>query len=222
MLDIDLPSTIVKSNRLAGPTYCRDEAVVRAGQEAWCRLRSNATWDDWKQVGKAHVIGRHTAMMAAGTNQPVGRLYNEAFGRWRHEFGFENLDKGDRARLFEVMDRLSEIEAWLANLTACARLRLNHPNAVLRKWKAQAAVPNSKAAPRPSPYAQLKNAHAELIEENYRLAHELAAGGDLWTAQDTPEDIAKVMIRTLSARKVERVARSILAQLKNQAKDGMP
>src|SRR6185503_19355947 len=76
MLDIATPSTSVKADRLAGPTY-PDEAVVRAGQEAWYRLRSNATWDDWRQVGKAHVIGRHKAMIEAGVNQPIGRLYNE-------------------------------------------------------------------------------------------------------------------------------------------------
>ena len=144
MLDIATPSTSVKADRLAGPTY-PDEAVVRAGQEAWCRLRSNATWDDWRQVGKAHVIGRHKAMIEAGVNQPIGRLYNEAFGTWQREFGFENLDKGDRARLFEVMGHLAEIETWLATLTTSERLRLNHPNTVLRKWKGSTVAPERDA-----------------------------------------------------------------------------
>jgi len=80
MLDIASPSTSVKTDRLGCPSYHPDEAVVRAGQEAWGRLRSNATWDDWKQVGKAHVIGRHKAMIDAGVNQPIGRRYNGAFG----------------------------------------------------------------------------------------------------------------------------------------------
>ena len=124
MLDIAAPSTTVKTDRLDCPTYHPDEAVVRAGQEAWCRLRSNATWDDWKHVGKAHLIGRHKAMIEAGVNQPIGRRYNEAFGTWQREFGFENLDKGDRARLFEVMGHLAKIEAWLATLTTSERLRL--------------------------------------------------------------------------------------------------
>jgi hypothetical protein len=150
MLDIALPSTRVKSDSLDSPSYHPDEAVVRAGQEAWGRLRSNATWDDWKQVGKAHVIGRHKAMIGAGVNQPIGRRYNEAFGTWQREFGFENLDQGDRARLFEVMGHLDEVDAWLATLTTSERLRLNHPTTVLRNWKRSTVFPNPNAAPKPS------------------------------------------------------------------------
>ena len=179
MLDIASPSTSVKTDRLDSPTYHPDEAVVRAGQEAWCRLRSNATWDDWKQVGKAHLIGRHKAMIEADVNQPTGRRYDEAFGAWQREFGFENLDKGDRARLFEVMGHLAKIEAWLATLTTSERLRLNHPNTVLRKWKGSTVVPDPNATPKPSPYAQLKDAHAQLIEEHHRLQQKIeTADGD--------------------------------------------
>ena len=217
MLDIATPSTSVKTDRLDCPAYHPDEAVVRAGQEAWCRLRSNATWDDWKQVGKAHVIGRHKAMIEAGVNQPIGRRYNEAFGAWQREFGFENLDKGDRTRLFEVMGHLTKIEAWLATLTTSDRLRLNHPTTVLRKWKGSTAVPDPNATPKPSPYAQLKDAHAQLIEENHRLQHRIeAADGDLWKATDTASDIAGVMIAALSPAKAERTAREILKKLKER------
>jgi hypothetical protein len=215
MLDIALPSTSVKTERLDCPTYHPDEAVVRAGQEAWCRLRSNATWDDWKQVGKAHLIGRHKAMIEAGVNQPIGRRYNEAFGTWQREFGFENLDKGDRARLFEVMGHLAKIEAWLATLTTSDRLRLNHPTTVLRKWKVATAIPDPNAAPKPSPYAQLKDAHAQVIEENHRLKHriETADAGDLWKPTDTAADIAAVMVATLSPAKAVRTAKEILIRV---------
>ena len=217
MLDIASPSTSVKTDRLDCPTYHPDEAVVRAGQEAWCRLRSNATWDDWKQVGNAHVIGRHKAMIEAGVNQPTGRRYNEAFGTWQREFGFENLDKGDRARLFEVMGHLAKIEAWLATLTTSEKLRLNHPTSILRKWKGSTAVPDPNATPKPSPYAQLKEAHAQQIEENHRLQKKIeTADGDLWKATDTAADIANVMIDTLSLAKAERTAKEILRIVKER------
>ncbi len=218
MLDIAAPSTTVKTDRLDCPTYHPDEAVVRAGQEAWCRLRSNATWDDWKQVGKAHLIGRHKAMIEAGVNQPIGRRYNEAFGTWQREFGFENLDKGDRARLFEVMGHLAKIEAWLATLTTSERLRLNHPTTVMRKWKGSTVAPDPNAAPKLSPYAQLREAHVQLIEKHHHLEREIEAGGggDLWTLRDTADDIANVMVRKLPTNKAERVARAMLAKLKEQ------
>jgi hypothetical protein len=212
----------LKADRLDSPTYLPDEAVVRAGQEAWCRLRSTATWNDWKQVGETHLIGRQKAMIEAGVNQPIGRRYNEAFGAWQREFGFENLDKGDRARLFEVMSHIVRIEAWLATLTTNERLRLNHPTTVLRKWNASTVVPDPNVTPKSSPYAQLKAAHAETIEENHRLQRkiETADSGDLWKASDTAADIADVMIATLSPAKAERTAREILKRIKERKASG--
>jgi hypothetical protein len=221
MLDIALPEPSVKTDRLDSPIYHPDEAVVRAGQEAWCRLRSNATWDDWKQVGKAHVIGRHKAMIEAGVNQPIGRRYNEAFGTWQREFGFENLDKGDRTRLFEGMGHLAKIDAWLTTLTTSERLRLNHPATVLRKWKGSTAVPDPNATQKPSPYALLKGAHAELIEEHHRLQKKIeTADGDLWKPTDTAADIADVMVAALSPAKAERTASEILKRVKERRARG--
>jgi hypothetical protein len=56
-----------------------EEAVLHRGREAWNRLRTNSTWEDWKAVGKAHVIGQSTAMRDAHVNKPKGRSYNAAF-----------------------------------------------------------------------------------------------------------------------------------------------
>jgi hypothetical protein len=222
MQDIALAHTGVKlsTDRLSGTTYHVDDEL-RRGQEAWGRLRSNATWEDWKQVGKAHVIGRAAAMREAHVNQPIGRRYNEAFGAWQREFGFEDLDKGARARLFEGMDHLAEIEGWLATLTTTERLKLNHPTSIACRWKAAAVIPNPDANPRLSPYAQLKDAHAQLLEEHHRLQSKIeAADGDLWRPADTPADIAHVMVAKLSATKAERVAREILKRVEERKASG--
>ena len=223
MLYFDPSSTSVKTDRLDDPTYHPDEAVVRAGQEAWCRLRSSTTWDDWKQVGKAHVIGRHKAMIEAGVNQPIGRRYNETFGTWQREFGFENLDKGDRARLFEVMDHLAEIDDWLKTLITSERLRLNHPTTVLRKWKGSTAVPDPNATPKPSPQANLKAANIELQEELHRLKRH--GDGNAFTKDDNTKSIATAIIGTFDGlsnktTKVEAIARELAAWVKQQKNGG--
>jgi hypothetical protein len=90
-------------DELDNPTHPVEEpptVAIRNGQEAWCRLRDNSTWKDWKAVGAAHVIGRNTAMGDVHSNIPKGRGYNTAFSAWQKRFGFEGLDKGDRTRLF--------------------------------------------------------------------------------------------------------------------------
>jgi hypothetical protein len=56
-----------------------------------------------------------------------------------------------------------------------------------------------------------------LIEKHHRLEREIrASAGDLWTPQDTADDIANVIVCKLPTHKAERVARAMLAKLKEQ------
>jgi hypothetical protein len=144
---------------LDNPTHPADltENAIRRGQEAWRRLQDNSTWQDWKEVGAAHVIGRTTALRDAHTNKPKGRSYNAAFSAWQKKFGFEVLDKGDRSRLFEVMDHIKGIDDWLQKLTATERLRLNHPSSIWRRWKAATAAPKVDGEPKISPMQKVKD-----------------------------------------------------------------
>jgi hypothetical protein len=112
------------------------DRVCRQGTEAWKRLKRDKSWSDWLKVGEAVQIGREWAMRQAGTNKPEGKGYNTAFGEWLAKYRLNDMDKGDRSRLFDVMDNLPQIEEWRRGLTLTERLRLNHPNAVLRRWKA--------------------------------------------------------------------------------------
>jgi hypothetical protein len=207
------PSSSVMTSRLDGPT---DSQIIRLGQEAWNRVHSDLNWEDWIAIGRAHVIGRTEAMREAYVNEPAGHQYKEAFSAWLERFGFASLDKGDRSRLFEVMDHLPQIETWRARLTTTERLRLNHPSTVLRKWRKAAQVPKQDA--KLSPMCKVKAALAETIEENHRLKQEIdRGGGDLWTATDRADDIAAIMVTKLTRNKAEQVARAILRRLKETA-----
>jgi hypothetical protein len=126
---------------------------IRRGQEAWRRHKDDATWHDWLAIGQALSIGRQDAMADAGTNQPIGSRYNTAFGDWLVRHRFDDIDKGDRSRLFDVMDNLPAIEEWRATLPSTLRLRLNHPNSILRKWKAATVVKPPKEPKRRPPKA---------------------------------------------------------------------
>ena len=197
-----------------------EEAVLHRGREAWNRLRTNSTWEDWKAVGKAHVIGQATAMRDAHVNKPKGRSYNAAFSAWARKFGFEGLDKGVRSRLLDVMKHLAEIDTWLAKLPPTEQQKINHPNTVWRKWKASTVVPDPNAPPRVSPYQKLSESVAALQEENDRMKRDIAqGGGDLWSPQDRPQDIAKVIVGKLTKSKAEKVAREVLKMLSGASRD---
>ena len=186
--------------------------AVRQGQEAWQRLRSHSTWEDWKKVGAALVIGRAEAMRDGHVNKPKGRSYNAAINAFLKKFGFDGLDSGDRSRLFDVMDHQNRIEAWLGKLLPKERLRLNHPASVWRRWRAATAEPKEQKV---SHQQKVKDELIRLQEDNDRLRREIdRGGGDLWSADDRPRDIARVILGKLSKSKAEKVAREILNALK--------
>jgi hypothetical protein len=220
MLDIAPPSTTVTQ---ADGLNCVNPSInekVRVGQEAMARKRRG--WADWIAIGEALQVGRAEVMRDVHTNQPVGRRYEKAMAEWLVANGFKEIDKGVRSRLLECLQHRTEIDQWLSRLTGSERFRFNHPNTVLKRWKGSTVIPDPNATPKPSPYAQLKTAHTQLIEENHRLQHRIeAADGDLWKPSDSPANIAGVMVATLSPAKAERTAREILKKLKER-KDGGP
>jgi hypothetical protein len=203
----DISVVTAPVNRLDNPTD-GEQSTIRHGQQAWHRLGQDHSWEDWKQVGAAIGIGRRRAMREAAVNRPVGCRYNVLFAAWLNEFGFDNLDKADRSRLFAVMDNLDKIEAWRATLTLTERRRLNHPSAVFRKWKSSHAIsPNQNS--RLSPIKKCRAENSALQQEIFRLRQQCKCfGGDRWQPADRPEEIATAMIAQLSRTKA--VAGAIL------------
>jgi hypothetical protein len=112
------------------------------------------------------------------------------------------------------MDQLHEIETWRATLTPTERLRLNHPSAVLRKWKSATATPGNQNY-RLSPIEKCRQENSALKRENFRLRRECERfGGDLWDPADRADDIAAVMVAKLSENKAAAVACAIRKALK--------
>lgn len=140
-----------------------DDDPVVCGQEAWKRLKAagRTSWEDWKLIGKALMVGRQHAMEAAKTNRPVGKRYTEAFHFWLQTRGFDAIEKADRAKLLSIMVDLARIEKWREGLTEAQRTAWNHPSTVWRvsrckdrgidavNEKAEAPIPNPKDLPPP-------------------------------------------------------------------------
>jgi hypothetical protein len=91
--------------------------------------------------------------------------------------GFKEIDKGTRSRLLDCLEQRTEIERWRSILTASERWQLNHPNAVLRKWKARTSIPDAGVKSKVSRVAKYKEQIVRLDEENHRLRAELERRG---------------------------------------------
>jgi hypothetical protein len=130
--------------------------------------------------------------------------------------GFKEIDKGARSRLLDCLKHKAEIQAWRARLTDGERWKLNHPDTVLKKWKASTVVPDPNAPPKsPTAMQKLKDEVVNLQEANDRMRREIErGGGDLWAPEDRPRDIAKIILGKLTKDKAKKVARIILAGLK--------
>ena len=128
---IDLPDAM-----LGCATQPIADDPIRRGQEAWRRLTEQHTRADWFTLGEALAIGQGRAMKEAGTNRLFDRKYNQIYGVWLTNNQFDDIDKSTRCRLLKCVEHRPNIEAWIATLPPAEALKLNHPNAILRRWKA--------------------------------------------------------------------------------------
>jgi hypothetical protein len=187
--------------------------VVRLGQEAMEPKRR--AWPDWLAIAEALLFGRTEVMRSLHTNEPTGRRFEKAMGDWLIVHQFKEIDKGTRSRLLECLKHKAEIEKWRSLLTDSERWKFNHPDAVLKKWKASTVVRDSNEPKPPTPMQKLKDELVAVVEERDRYKREIdLGGGDLWASTDRPHDIAKIILGKLSKSKAEKVAREILAALK--------
>jgi hypothetical protein len=150
--NVHLRTVEVIANGLCQHNSSSVSEVVRLGQEAMQRKRRS--WDDWLLIAEALQAGRTELMRALHTNEANGRRYEKAMGDWLVANGFKEIDKSARGRLLDCLKHKAEIQAWRARLTDSERWKLNHPDTVLRKWKASTGPERAAEAGEPDAEAQ--------------------------------------------------------------------
>jgi len=159
-------------------------------------LKKCKDYNDWLKVGEALLVGREWAMNQAQTNKPQGKGYNLCVSECLERYRIDDMDKGDRSRLFQMMDALPKIEEWRRTLTLTERLKLNHPNAILRKFKVAFKVSDQSKPVKPG----LRDSVVELSEENMQLKAHVAELEEARTKEprELPlEEVRAAYIRSL-------------------------
>ena len=193
----------------------------RLAAEAFERIRSGQHWRDWTYVAQGLDVGRNRAMRETYSNQPAGRPYNEAFGRWMDAHPWaRKIDKATRNHLFWVADHLTQIEAWRDTLPANQRDQWNHPTTVKRAYERAMRIATAKEEGKAvaSPQAQMKAALIEAQEDRdkWRRRAEEGEGSLFDLRRDTPEDIARVLVEACTPSRIEKIVQAIRAELKRQ------
>jgi hypothetical protein len=157
------------------------EQIGRAMMLAWGRIKKAQTrmWGDWMTIGEGLMEGRRWAMQQAGTNRPEGKGYSLAFSEWLRRFKVDDMDKGDRAKLLQLMEERPAVEEWRATmLTDHERRNINNPVIVWRKWTAATRVKKPKqrtASVSASEHGRAQAMIEQLQARNAELEEELAS-----------------------------------------------
>jgi hypothetical protein len=130
-----------------------ERQVYNRGRAAMRHLTKDKNFQWWVDYGQAIVSARAEAMRMAGTNQPVGKGYNlyHALVMKRERLIDEKRtppfpDANTRKDAVALVDnlnhpvdarRLKGVLAWRATLESNDRARVNHPTAIMRRWKAE-------------------------------------------------------------------------------------
>src|SRR5258708_1682520 len=143
----------------------------------------------WLDYANAVVAVRTEAMRDAYANQPIGKAYNAHHKRIMQREKLDAFDDNTRKDCVIMVDNLHHpadprralgILAWRSKLDISTRARLNHPTAILRRWKKDTEPLVEKLAgsfrePKQSPFlealgdAELERDEARRSAQDLRL-----------------------------------------------------
>jgi hypothetical protein len=119
--------------------------TIAAGLEAWVKLGSANSFENWRAVALAVAVIRQQAMRTAGINKPQGKKYAAAINAGLEEHGFRAMPYPVRTACCRLVDNLQEIELWRASVPDGEKW--NHPHVLVRKWR-RAFAPGRAVEPR--------------------------------------------------------------------------
>jgi hypothetical protein len=188
-----------------------ERRVLHAAHVASIALRR--TFDHWVKVGRGLQLLRQKADQIGTRNS-----FNDL--RDQHRLGDKHFRKEVVSRLLKVMDNLEAVEAWRATLTEKQRLEWASPDTLVRRCPVFNRPKTATAEARPSPYAKLQQANAELQIELHDVKRR-AADGDLFDLKnDCVESIAGTIIEKVGIDKAVKIAHAILDSPEHDEQNG--
>ena len=196
-----------------------EDDALEAARTEWAALKKR-TFASWMAIGKGIRILRLRADRLGGRNT-FQRLMAEQGFRMDGPKPERQFDKTTAIRLLRVMEQETEVRIWHDQLPSAQQANWASPNAILRHCPIFAKPKSTE--PSASPYAQLKQAHMALLEENERLKQSIGGEHLFDPKQTSDREIAIAMIGRLEgwrgrARKVAQLMLEILDQKKRGGK----
>ena len=136
--------------------------------------------------------------------------------REQHRLGERHFRKETVSRLLKVMDNLEAIVAWRLTLNEKQRVEWASPDTIVRRCP---IFNKPQAEAKPSPYAKLAQANAELQIELHDLKQRAAHGDPFDLKNDRVETIAGTIIDMVGIDKAVKIAHAILNSPQHQERE---
>jgi hypothetical protein len=210
----------------------QEQEIVRQSDDAFIAVRR--TWPNWQRVGAGLAILRGLAMREIGCNNVLSKRYRDRFHQLLAHRSYRSMEPTTRKALLQCDEHASEIDEWLASLDEGRRLRLNHPVAVLRAFRAsqnprpprsrQSRNETELATVRQEAVAALARKDAEIKELTKRRTDAPTGGANTGMhsgaeqtvttgAADTDSIVAYVIAKCGSSEKIRKVISGLEAYL---------
>jgi hypothetical protein len=205
---LDRPTTSADSGV---PGTVEASRVLFAGaRAAWKVLGTGGVdWDTWLAVGRGLEECQKLALERAQSNDMSSQRAKKEMAKLLDAEQLACINKSVRSVLLAVMRDMPAIAAWRDTLTSTERMRMNHPQAVMRRYKRATIIPPPKpddgAAAAPArglkaayqiADAEVQAAKNEIIELKQRLKTEVRLDGHFEAAMQS----AKTEISELRQR----------------------
>lgn len=182
------------------------------------RIKGGQHWNDWIAIAEGLAVGRQKAMRRAGTNQPIGAVYNRAFGEWldAHKWA-RDLDKATRNHCIWCADNRDAIERWRATLAENQRGMINHPTTTKRRYEATTKDKAEPGAPRETK-AQLVERELEAMAiERDKWKRAAEKDGSLFDLKnDTATIIAQIIGAHVTPYKLGELVKALTTERDRQ------
>ena len=198
-----------------------EREVVRQSDEAFIQVRQ--TWAGWKTVGAGLVVLRNLAMRETGSNNIMSKRYKNRFHELLEQRAYRSESMSDTTRkaLLKCAELSPELDEWYDHLDEDRRLRLNHPERVLRAFRAsQKRKPASRQSRRAHYEAELEKVQQDAgaavssrdaqIEEQQQQIGRLTKQADSAMGKDTEGGIQSIVQYVVTKCETEQKIREVI------------
>lgn len=198
------------------------QGVLDEARDALDYQASGLGWLKWIAIGRGLQECQKLALERARSNDLKSGAYRKAMSLILEAERLDRIDKGDRSVLLAVVAELPAITAWRDTLTVTERMRYNHPRAVMTRFKkattkppvldvtAEAVIPASRGYKAAFQIAEVT------ISELKQQLHTAQAKRSLIDLQfDPPEQIARVVLGNVDAKRAESIGFAIVQALRD-------